>query len=184
MVCPPTVIPPDPCLIAFLLIEGVNEKPDNQITLHTGGLCVIDQIGQATGHLVGKNCTSADGANSGCAILQNQGETYGHKFNMHAGGVYAHSWDSQGITVWYFARSSIPQDITDGNPNPASWGSPTAYFPASDSCNISDLFHDHQIVINTTLCGDWAGGSFNDDGCPGVCTDMVKDPSNYKCKFR
>ena len=35
------------------------------------------------------------------------------------------------------------------------------------------------MVINITICGDWAGSAYNSGGFPGTCADAVADPSNY-----
>jgi hypothetical protein len=35
------------------------------------------------------------------------------------------------------------------------------------------------VVINISICGDWAGAVFNSDGSTGSCSDAVSDPSNY-----
>jgi len=161
------------------IIEGVNLNTDNQITLHTGPTCVISNAAAALGNLVGTQCTSSNGNNAGCAFTQSGGNSFGHGFNMQGGGVFAHNWDSSGISVWFFPRQSIPQDITDGNPDPSSWGAPIALFPNNDSCDTTQRFHDHSIVIDTTLCGDWAGAAYGNDGCPGSCADFVADPKNF-----
>ena len=103
---------------------------------------------------------------------------------MQGGGVYAHLWDNTGISVWFFSRGSIPGDISSGNPDPSSWGQALAVFPNSDSCQTTKHFHDHTIVINTSLCGDWAGNAFNDGGkCTGSCDAWVADPSHFKCEW-
>jgi hypothetical protein len=40
------------------------------------------------------------------------------------------------------------------------------------------------MVIDTTICGNWAGGSaYASSGCPGTCTDMVANASNYVGEF-
>ena len=69
-------------------------------------------------------------------------------------------------------------------------GTPYAYFP-SQSCDISEHFGEHNLIINLTFCacpslapflpclsnlvwlrapgGDWAGAVYSADGCPGDC---------------
>jgi hypothetical protein len=104
-------------------------------------------------------------------------------FNREAGGVYAHLWDNSGIKVWFFSRKDIPADIRDKNPQPSTWGEPVAEF-AADTCNMAEHFQGHSIVINTTLCGDFAGSAYPgpEEGgktCNGSCGDAVADPSNF-----
>lgn len=163
--------------------EGVNLQTDNQITLHSGPTCTISNTDAATAHLVSTTCTSTPDANSGCVFGQSGGNSFGHEFNMNAGGVFAHNWDSDGISVWFFPRGTVPDDISNGNPDPSSWGPPTALFPNNDSCDTSKHFFDHQIVLDTTLCGDWAGGAFGQGGCSGTCADFVANPNNFKGAF-
>ena len=41
-------------------------------------------------------------------------------------------------------------------------------------------FAANNIIINLTLCGDWAGGAFTGNGCPGSCVDLVdNNPSAF-----
>ena len=110
--------------------------------------------------------------------------SFGHGFNEMGGGVFAHLWTEDAIQVWFFPRNAIPGDIYAMNPNPANWGNPTANFPTQDSCSIGQHFQDHQLVIDTTLCGDWAGSAFTSAGCGPSCVDYVADPTNFKCKFQ
>ncbi|TCD71739.1 hypothetical protein EIP91_005505 [Steccherinum ochraceum] len=168
------------------ILEGVNEQTSNQITVHTGTVCnLVKDAVQTTGRLVGTTCQSANGANAGCNFATDGNTTYGHGFNMNAGGVYAHTWETDAINVWFFPRQAVPEDITNKNPNPANWGPPTASFPSSDSCNIGDSFQDNRIVFDITLCGDWAGAAFSSGGCPGTCAQTVADPSNFaNAKFK
>lgn len=46
------------------------------------------------------------------------------------------------------------------------WGLPYAYFELGGNCSPSH-FSDHQIIINLTFCGDWAGSVF-DQRCGSV----------------
>lgn len=68
-------------------------------------------------------------------------------------------WDATGVRVWFFPRSSIPKDITSEAPNPSSWPTPFAIFPAS-TCAPFTYNQDHTTIFDTTLCGDWAGQSW------------------------
>ncbi|KAG6861452.1 hypothetical protein C0995_016543 [Termitomyces sp. Mi166 len=159
------------------ILEGVNLGDTNQYTLHTGAGCSADSSVKATGKSLGTTCASSGSHNSGCAFKDSDPRSYGEGFNRAGGGVFAHIWDSDGIKIWHFARSDIPHDITDGKPNPSSWPTPAAYFPAS-SCDISKHFHDHSLTIDTTLCGDWAGSAFGST-CSGSCKEAVADPKNF-----
>lgn len=53
-------------------------------------------------------------------------------------------------------------------------GEPTASF-VNSQCDIHGKFSDNNIIINLTFCGDWAGNTFNANGCSGSCTDYVNN---------
>ena len=112
-------------------------------------------------------------------------------------------WEDTELSFWMFARDEIPQDILDGSPEPESWNSPIARW-TDQSCDIQNSFRDMQsmppppspcrfplnatlrivfiVVINITICGDWAGPAYDNGGFQGTCTDAVADPSNYDSK--
>jgi len=125
----------------------------NAMTLHTSAGC------NANG-----NC-NAGNANQGCSVDAASSQTFGPGFNNNPGdgGVYAMEWDtSSGIKIWVFPRNVIPGDISSGKPNPSGW--PTnygyVYFPFGSSCP-SNHFVNHNIIVDLTFCGDWAGAVFS-----------------------
>lgn len=172
------------------IVEFVNEYTSNQNTLHTGPNCqsspnvgplyrsgnsTTDQ--SFTGSLISTQCLSSGSNNNGCAFTDAQGSA-GHPFNMAAGGVFATLWDDTHIAIWRFERDQIPQDIQSGNPDPDSWGPPVALW-TDQSCNIAASFKDLSLVINITICGDWAGADFNNGNNGGTCADAVANSRNY-----
>ncbi|KAJ7161598.1 glycoside hydrolase family 16 protein [Mycena filopes] len=161
------------------IIEGVNDSPTNQMTLHTSAGCALatSAASKFTGkHTSQTSCASSGGNNNGCSIMDASPHVYGHQFNLVAGGVYAHIVGDVGISIWHFARDAIPVDITAQKPNPDGWGKPAAFF-SSSTCNIAEHFKDHVLTFDTTLCGDWAGSDF--PGGPSACAAAVADPSNF-----
>jgi len=44
---------------------------------------------------------------------------------------------------------------------------------------MHQFFGEHNIVINTSLCGDFAGSAYESSGCPGTCAQHVEDPKNF-----
>ncbi|KAI0042189.1 glycoside hydrolase family 16 protein [Auriscalpium vulgare] len=168
------------------IIEGVNNKPTNQYTLHSGAgsSCTLTNnpptsgVDAFTGNVIGTTCQSADGANAGCGVLDTDTRSFGHGFNVQGGGVFAHLWDSNGVKMWRFSRGEIPADIEAGKPDPTSWPTPVAFW-SSDNCDIAEHFHDHQLVIDTTLCGGFAGGDYPNSGCPGTCQEAVANKTNF-----
>ncbi|TVY42669.1 putative endo-1,3(4)-beta-glucanase [Lachnellula occidentalis] len=156
------------------VLEGVNSNHDNQMTLHTSSNCTIAGTGQ-TGTLLTENCDANVNYNAGCSSTSSTSSSYGAPFNANLGGVYATEWTAQYIKIWFFPRSSIPLDISLGLPDPESWGTPQANFQGS--CDIDRHFKDHNLVFDTTFCGDWAGNVWRqDEGCGGkaeTCVDYV-----------
>lgn len=175
------------------MIEGVNTNKQNQYTLHSGAGCTLDKTPTAlasssanateafTGNVLGTTCESSNGNNAGCAIQDADATSFGHGFNMAYGGVFAHLWDSTGIAIWHFTRAEIPADITAGSPDPSTWPSPSALF-SSSSCDIASHFYEHTLVLNTDICGDWAGADYANSGCPGTCAEAVANGTNFDRK--
>lgn len=159
------------------------------MTLHTGPNCVLNEspiAGSSAAAFLGNplstNCASSPGNNDGCGIGDSDTSSYGQGFNDNGGGVYARLWDSTGIKIWFYPRHSIPQDITSGNPDPSSWSTPAAFW-STNGCDVASHFYDHSLVIDTTLCGDWAGNVYGNSGCPGTCAEAVADASNFDRAF-
>ncbi|KAF2460070.1 concanavalin A-like lectin/glucanase domain-containing protein [Lineolata rhizophorae] len=161
------------------IIEGVHDQSANKMTLHTGPGCAISANGGFSGSVGTTNCdvnAAGQGANEGCQISDSNSNTYGSGFNSNNGGVYATLWDSDAISMYFFPRGAIPGDISSGDPDPSSWGSPKAKF--SGFCDISRTFRDHRIIFDTTFCGDWAGATWGNTACAaraGTCNDFVRD---------
>ncbi|PWY87009.1 hypothetical protein BO70DRAFT_378613 [Aspergillus heteromorphus CBS 117.55] len=167
------------------IIEGVNLQTTNDMTLHTSENCTISADSGFTGTLSTDNCyiyAADQSSNAGCGIDATNTDTYGTGFNANGGGVYATEWTSEAISIYFFARGSIPSDITDGSPKPASWGTPLAKYKGS--CDIDEHFSGMQIIFDTTFCGDWAGAVWSTSTCASkasTCTDYVQNnPSAFK----
>ena len=45
-----------------------------------------------------------------------------------------------------FFRAAVPDDVTQGSPNPSLWGIPSATL-SNTSCNIEQYFVNHSIVF-------------------------------------
>ncbi|KAI9464740.1 glycoside hydrolase family 16 protein [Boletus coccyginus] len=88
-------------------------------------------------------------ANAGCSILDTSMYSFGYGFNTVQGGVFALLWDTS--AGMHFARDDIPEDITNKAPTPANWGTPAG----------------------------WAGAAYGNSGCPGTCSDMVANATNF-----
>jgi len=154
------------------IIEGVNQYTNNQATLHTDVGCTIpsgatpQSLKIASSFVNGNNCAANQTGNAGCGFRSNSSTTYGSGFNSIGGGVYAMLWDDNGIYIYFFPRGSIPADLLAEKPQPNTWGTAMAFWPAS-TCNPSQFFVNHSVIFDTTLCGDWAGAVWAASGIPG-----------------
>lgn len=68
-------------------------------------------------------------------------------------------WSTHFIKVWNFPVNKVPPSIKAGKPDTADFGTP-AFTTEGGSCNPDDHFRDHQIVFDTTFCGDYAGQDY------------------------
>ncbi|KAJ7151515.1 glycoside hydrolase family 16 protein [Mycena filopes] len=154
------------------VVEGVNDYTNNQATIHTAPGCSLPtddpgKLGAAAAAVTGgTDCAAATSGNAGCGMRSKSSNSFGAGFNANGGGVYAMQWDSTGISVFFFARGSVPGDIDAGAPQPKNWGLPMAHWPASD-CDPWKYFYTHVAIFDTTLCGDWAGSAWTGSGTPG-----------------
>jgi hypothetical protein len=166
------------------ILEGVNDQGSDQVTLHTAPGCTMPASRTQTGVAVGNNCDTAATNNAGCGVQVTDKRSYGPTFNNNGGGWYALERTNSFIKVWFWSRaaSGIPSDVLNGatSVNTDNWGSPSAYFP-STNCPMSQMFGPHNIIIDLTFCGDWAGAVYGSSGCPSNCVDYVNNnPSSFK----
>ncbi|EJU02026.1 glycoside hydrolase family 16 protein [Dacryopinax primogenitus] len=160
------------------IYEGVNLGTHNQVTFHTEPNCTYTQGVNQTGAIIGRDCDAFVNDNSGCGITDPSQTSFGEPLNNLGGGVFAMQWDDNGIFAWFFHRSSVPPDITNGDPQPSGWGYPTALLSPA-GCNPWLYFNSHSIVFDITLCGDWAGSAYSSSGCPGSCETQVMKGANF-----
>lgn len=86
-----------------------------------------------------------------------------------------------------FPRKAIPADLVANRPIPSQW--PHQYLKTSwayPTCPTDQYFNDMSIILDITLCGDWAGdnGVYPTSGCPGTCLQRVWKGENFKGKYR
>ncbi|CZS97317.1 uncharacterized protein RAG0_06459 [Rhynchosporium agropyri] len=159
-----------------LFLADIKHMPGNvcgaESVINNGNTCTISGA-NSLGTLQSNDCNQNHGF--GCSISSSSSVSYGSSFNAALGGVYATQWTSDYIRIWFFPRASIPADIASGEPDPGTWGTPDANFQGS--CDIDREFRDHQIIFDTTFCGDWAGSAWNgDEVCSkkaGSCQEFV-----------
>ncbi|EIN08731.1 hypothetical protein PUNSTDRAFT_126037 [Punctularia strigosozonata HHB-11173 SS5] len=175
------------------IIEYVNQQTTNQYSLHTRAGCTLTNSSSfpSSGSVVSTNCDAVDfnvTGNQGCVIEEKAStNSVGKAFAANGGGVYAMYWTTDGIQLWFFEarlffdRSNIPSDLTKNSPDPSSWGTPSAAYPAQ-SCDPSTFFNNRQnLIIDTDLCGAFAGNAdvFTSSGCTGQCQTVISTASNY-----
>ncbi|PVH88102.1 glycoside hydrolase family 16 protein [Cadophora sp. DSE1049] len=146
------------------ILEGVNDDTTNHITLHTSPGCKLNSTGALPSSTLSTSDCNAGNAGEGCSLTTTNKQNYGTGFNAIGGGIYAMEWTSSAIKVFFFARNAIPADITSGNPDPTTWGTPIGSFSGT-GCSIDSHFKNHKIVINNTFCGKWAGQVWNQSSC-------------------
>ena len=97
------------------------------------------------------------GYNVGCGVSDQRATSYGTGFNLADGGFYAMQWTSEYIRIWHWPKDQVPADVLSKNPNPSNWGLPAANMQGN--CTIDGHFQQHNIVLDTTFCGEYAGNA-------------------------
>ncbi|KAH9913698.1 endo-beta-glucanase [Epithele typhae] len=165
------------------IVEGVNSKAPNQASFHTGAGKSLRRSLYRITETGGNNCDSKATNNTGCGVKDTRQDSFGPSFNDGGGGFYAMERAQDGIRVWFWSRgAAIPWDVKYGLDiiETSAWGTPVAFWP-STMCDPSKL-GPHWLVINLTLCGDWAGADdvYPVSGCPDTCISFVdNNPSAF-----
>jgi len=169
------------------MIEGVNSQGASNSVLHTSWNCAMDKSSMVQSGSPGNlNCTSTQNSNAGCIVQpQASANSFGPDFNAEGGGWYAVERTSTYINMWFWARndSSVPDEVRRAGfasqkakqINPGNWGTPYANF-GNSACDVSK-FKPQNIIINLTLCGDWAGSSYPST-CPKTCVQHVEEDAS------
>lgn len=147
------------------IAEFANDQP-NLITLHVRGECSMNKeklrlctpASYTWYDTISTSCDTDYGQQrQGCKPPQKR--YLGEIFNMYP-GTFAAEWNNNTIKVWHFPEGSEPADL-NGDPNPESWDPEKllTWFPFEpDTCQ--NAFSPQELVINTELCGDYAGNMF------------------------
>ncbi|KAL1736010.1 glycoside hydrolase family 16 protein [Schizophyllum commune] len=168
------------------IIEGVNLVGHNQMALHSTEGCFQSNNSGGTGQTLERDCSTP----TGCAVRENKNDSYGQAFNEAGGGVFALQMAQSGFYIWFWSRDDIPDSISGANSQSTmdttkDWGTPSASYPAS-GCNdtLWKYFAPQQLVLDITLCGNWAGlpavygaTCVNQYAC--LTDNVVGDGSNY-----
>ncbi|KAI9573510.1 glycoside hydrolase family 16 protein [Boletus coccyginus] len=167
------------------ILEGVNNMTPNTATLHTGSNCRMSSYRDMTGRSISQNCAAYETGNAGCGVQLSDPASFGVPFNNNQGGWYAMERTDKDIKVWFWPRSAeyVPGQVefsaSNGVIEPGAWGTPAAAW-SSEMCDFSQHFGLHNIIINLTFCGDWAGAEYSKSGCPDTCEGFVNsNPGSF-----
>ncbi|KZO94279.1 glycoside hydrolase family 16 protein [Calocera viscosa TUFC12733] len=161
-------------------LENVNLALTNQMALHTEDGCTVPSSALMTGTLTDDDCGTDATKTQGCTVTDANQDSYGAAFAAAGGGVYATLLADTGVYIWFFSRANVPSDLSVSNPNsspnPDGWGEPSGYYPSS-TCPTSTFFEDQFIILDITLCGDFAGAlDVYNQTCGPIPTEA---PTNY-----
>lgn len=163
------------------IIEGINLMSANQISIHTTPGCTHN----GSEYQLGTSGSTTDCSQpSGCTVMETSPNSYGSSFAAAGGGVWATQFDVSGIFIWFWSRPDVPASVNSTSINVTQWGIPHAsYF--SNTCNITQYFSAQNLVLDITLCGDWAGvqsiydATCANSGPTGLCyEDCVVGPGS------
>ncbi|KAL0960413.1 hypothetical protein HGRIS_005455 [Hohenbuehelia grisea] len=166
------------------ILEGVNDVGPNRAVLHTTPNCTMPEKRLMAGATLQNDCDWSVNWNAGCGVSAPDAKSYGKAFNKNGGGWYAIERTDEHFKDWFWPRddSCVPADVKvgAGAVTPEEWGLPFAYFP-NTQCDLEKHFQENNIIINLTLCGDWAGQRdvYASSGCPATCEEIVADPKNF-----
>ncbi|GJJ15414.1 hypothetical protein Clacol_009690 [Clathrus columnatus] len=164
--------------------ENVNQATANQISLHTNPGCSLSNTANFTGNVISSDCSATANNNQGCIVADNSNGAFGQSFSANGGGVFVTEYAATYIAVWFLPRASIPSPLNDDSAttlDTSTIGEPLVNY-TNAGCNIAEFFTAQELILDITLCGDFAGNPmiFNET-CQGVCYNdfVIGPPSNY-----
>lgn len=181
------------------ILENVNDMYSyNQASIHVKDDCYVStDAKQQSGVTEFPNCNAEANESSGCRIAMNNTKsvTWGSDLNNKGGGVVAMQRDfsknGKGIRMWFWDKTqSLPSDIAQAGKtvNPDNWGTPNANFgklSCSDKSDGSSQFDAHKVVLDVTMCGDWADGVYDKaTQCASKYKTCVNQVDNFGESFQ
>ncbi|KAF2739283.1 hypothetical protein EJ04DRAFT_609386, partial [Polyplosphaeria fusca] len=153
------------------IIEGVNDATGNDASLHAAGECTVSKDVDQTGKWKSTDCNIGHDKNQGCGTTFTEPYNFGPDFNTNGGGVYAMEWTNSSINIWFFSPENVPESLFSPSPDTNDFGIPGASFSGPCSDSFAQKFFNHTLIIDTTFCGGWGGGTFGtgeETQCPLV----------------
>ncbi|KAJ6486835.1 glycoside hydrolase family 16 protein [Mycena sanguinolenta] len=166
------------------IIEAINLDLNNQYAMHTTQGCFHTTPPGQIGTSSMDDCSQP----SGCLVGENKPNSYQSGFAAAGGGVYAAQFDYTGI--WFWSRPDVPASITQSTATSSidlsDWGPPSASY-VNTTCTIENFFGPQKMVIDITLCGEYAGlpqyylPQCASQGPTGICynDNVVGNGNNY-----
>lgn len=162
------------------IIEGINSVDDassyNSSTLHTSANCPQgDDVNCNASDQTWTTCgCSSDGKcpTKGCLQKFTSNSSFGFGFNKKTptGGIFACELSRAGVVkIWYY--DNVADFPTDNVITISKLPAPTVQFQAC----ASKAFRNMRLIINTTLCGQWAGKEYDKTNGDGSCKGAVLD---------
>ncbi|WVF66054.1 hypothetical protein IAT40_000792 [Kwoniella sp. CBS 6097] len=170
------------------IIEGIygirSGYSNNLFSLHTDPGCMMPQsppgqnrTDRGSGVALQPDCRG----NVGCGVKDDSGKSFGRDFNQNGGGVFVMRRSmTRGFSMWFWPHNSghLPSDVAGGSQiiMESLWSQPIANFQP-DNCDFAKYFDKHEIIINLTFGGDWAGRDelWQASGCPGDLKWTIND---------
>lgn len=166
------------------IIESVNAEPTgNLCSLHTGPNCDIPNAAKNGSSHTSSNCNDNNGYD-GCGVS--------HPNHLSSErGTYAMVWvvdksKNEGSIKFYWWDYGDTNADSDTGPNGdlpdnSKWGDNLYGNFVLDSSCTPDHFSEQNVILNTEVCGNWAGTVFPSGG-QSACSEYVKkinpsDPS-------
>ncbi|KAJ8076790.1 hypothetical protein AAF712_000405 [Marasmius tenuissimus] len=156
--------------------EGVNMVTQNQISLHTTTGCNQVNPVQSSTQISSTNCSNLANQNQGCITMDPDPKSYGQGFADADGGVFVTEMAKSGVSIWFFSRANVPSSLSTNasTVDTSTLGTPLANYPTG-GCNIDQFFSPQSLILDITLCGDFARPTFNQ-----TCSSLAKrDNSCY-----
>lgn len=173
-----------PCSGEIDVIEGVTTSTGSTVnysTFHTMPGCTQTITSQPDCNSSGGETVSNCGCNDqtlcpyqGCGVSYSD-NSFGISFNKNVGGTYAVLLmkETNQVTVWFWPRGDTMKPDFSGLVSPEYWAtSDTGNTKKFTAC--PGFFKDMCLIIDTTVCGYWAGNSFDSTSNSLLnCTDYA-----------